>query len=118
MTNHERFIKTPAKVLIERFPNWKLLFCTLIGNERTPCERTFNPVMCTKCVISWLKATDSKGISNHRRLVAMSTEELAHEISVAGCILIPLDKELCAGEDDNSRCDRCIYNWLNEEETK
>ena len=117
MTNHERFIKTPAKVLIERFPNWKLLFCALIGNERTPCDRTPHPVMCTKCVISWLKATDSKGISNHRRLVAMSAEELGREISMAGCILIPPDKELCECEDNN-RCELCIYNWLNEEETK
>lgn len=120
MTNHERFLRTPAKELIEKYPAWSAVLCTFVEEGRELCEKsgTVHPAICKKCIIGWLKKASTEGISNHRRLFSMSAVELALEIGVSGCVLIPKCMGKCSSHEDGSMCTFCIYNWLKSEEER
>ena len=119
MTNYERFIRTPPKALIEKNFAWHMVICTLIEGDQQLCAKVKpNTTLCRKCVETWLNKKGSNGVSNRQRLCSMSSTELALELGIAGCALVPREFKQCDGDAEGTMCSYCLYRWLEMEEER
>lgn len=48
----------------------------------------------------------------------MNSTELALELDVAGCALVPDKHKQCDGNAEGNMCSYCLYRWLEMEEEK
>ena len=119
MTNHERFMRIPPKALIEKNFAWHMVFFSFVEENQKYCARMKpNITICRKCVNEWLSRKDESGMSNHQRLFSMNSTELALELDVAGCALVPDKHKQCDGNAEGNMCSYCLYRWLEMEEEK
>lgn len=117
MTNHEHFMRTPPKALIEKDLNWHMVFCSLVEDNQKICAKVSpNITLCRKCVELWLSKKDANGVSNHNRLFSMTSTSLALELGIAGCALVPNKYKQCDGNAEGDMCSYCLYRWLEMEE--